>query len=149
MKNIYHLPASEEILTRIDHLKADLRPEWGQMNAAQMLAHCSSFQDLAMGHLSSPRSRLGMIIGRFVKPIFYNEKPLPQNMSTIPEIMVNDEKEFETEKEKLKQKIRTHQKDGPEKYPAAIHPFFGKLTPDQWGKGIYKHLDHHLKQFGV
>lgn len=40
-------------------------------------------------------------------------------------------------------------KNGPETCISHPHPFFGKLTSEQWGKGIYKHLDHHLKQFGV
>ncbi|MFD1127776.1 DUF1569 domain-containing protein [Paenibacillus provencensis] len=28
------------------------------------------------------------------------------------------------------------------------HPFFGKLTSEEWSIGLYKHLDHHLKEFG-
>ncbi|MCY7789221.1 DUF1569 domain-containing protein, partial [Bacillus inaquosorum] len=115
----------------------------------QMLAHCSSFQDIAMGLSFPARGWLGILIGNFVKPIFYNDKPLAQNMSTIPDILIVDEKEFETEKEILKQKIITFQNNGPEKCTTHPHPFFGKLTSEQWGKGIYKHLDHHLKQFGV
>lgn len=70
-------------------------------------------------------------------------------MSTISTILIADKREFEIEREKLKQKISTFQKNGPEKCTTHHHPFFWKLTPEQWGKGIYKHLDHHLKQFGV
>jgi hypothetical protein len=66
-----------------------------------------------------------------VKSIFYNGKPLAQNMSTIPTILIVDEKEFETEKKKLKQKIITFQNNGPEKYKIHPHPFFGKLTTEQ------------------
>ncbi|ALA51615.1 hypothetical protein DB29_00787 [Shouchella clausii] len=117
------------------------------MDVAQMLAHCSSFHDIAMGETFPPRGWLGILIGTFVKPIFYNDKPMAHNMSTIPTIMIVEEKEFETEKGKLKQKIRTFQNNGPEKCTSHPHPFFGKLTPEQWGKGLYKHLDHHLNQF--
>jgi predicted hydrocarbon binding protein len=113
------------------------------------LAHCSSFQDIAMGNSFPARDWLGRLIGRFVKPIFYNDKPLPQNMSTIQSILIADEKEFLTEKKKLKQKIITFQNNDSEKCKIYPHPFFGKLTIEQWGKGIYKHLDHHLKQFEV
>ncbi len=66
-------------------------------------------------------------------------------MSTIPTILIVDEKDFETEKEKLKQKITTFPTNGPEKCTTHPHPFFGKLTPEQWGKGLYKHLDQNLK----
>lgn len=149
MKNIFNQLHSEEILNRIDKLSPNSKPQWGKMDVAQMLAHCSSFQDIAMGRSFPTRGWLGVLIGNFVKPIFYNDKPLAQNMSTIPTILIVDEKEFETEKEKLKQKIITFQSNGSEKCTTHPHPFFGKLTSEQWGKGIYKHLDHHLKQFGV
>ena len=119
------------------------------MDVAQMLAHCSSFQDIAMGKSFPPRSWLGIIVGRFAKQIIYNDKTLPHNMSTIPTILIADDREFDTEKEKLKQKIITFQNNGPEKCTTHPHPFFGNLTSEQWGKGIYKHLDHHFKQFEV
>src|SRR5690606_18669199 len=98
MKNIFNQLHSEEILNRIDKLSPNSKPQWGKMDVAQMLAHCSSFQDIAMGHSFPARGWLGILIGNFVKPIFYNDKPLAQNMSTIPTILIVDEKEFETEK---------------------------------------------------
>lgn len=149
MKDIFNQSHAEEILNRIDNLDQNSKPQWGKMDVAQMLAHCSSFQDIAMGNAIPSRGWLGILIGKFVKPIIYNDKPLPKNMSTIPNILIVDEKEFETEKETLKQKIITFQSNGPQKCTNHPHPFFGKLTSEQWGKGIYKHLDHHLKQFGV
>ncbi|MCY8844333.1 DUF1569 domain-containing protein [Bacillus inaquosorum] len=144
MKNIFNQLHLEEILNRMDKLSPISKPQWGKLDVAQMLAHCSSFQDIAMGLSFPARGWLGILIGNFVKPIFYNDKPLAQNMSTIPDILIVDEKEFETEKEILKQKIITFQNNGPEKCTTHPHPFFGKLTSEQWGKGIYKHLDHHL-----
>ncbi|WP_272032377.1 DUF1569 domain-containing protein [Oceanobacillus kimchii] len=149
MKNIFNQLHAEEIINRIDNLNSSSKPQWGKMDVAKMLAHCSSFQDIAMGNAFPSRGWLGILIGKFAKPIFYNDKPLARNMSTIPTILILDEKEFETEKEKLKQKILTFQHNGPQKCTNHPHPFFGKLTSEQWGKGIYKHLDHHLKQFGV
>lgn len=149
MQNIFNKADTVEILNRIDKLNPNSRPQWGNMDAAQMLAHCSAFQDIAMGNTFPPRGWLGVLIGALVKPIFYNDNPLARNMSTIPTILIEVEKEFETEKEILKQKILTFQSDGPEKCTSHPHPFFGKLTPEQWGKGLYKHLDHHLTQFGV
>ncbi|MEO2204835.1 DUF1569 domain-containing protein [Paenibacillus pabuli] len=148
MNTIFDLSAAKEILGRIDQLNQDVQPGWGRMDAAQMLAHCSSFQDIATGKSRSSRSLLGILIGKFVKPIFYNDKPLPHNMSTIQSIMIVDQRDFEVEKEKLKQNIITLQREGPGN-DAIPHPFFGMLTSEQWGRGIYKHLDHHLKQFGV
>ncbi len=58
-----------------------------------------------MGQSFPPRSWLGIIVGRFAKQIMYNDRALPHNMSTIPTILIADEREFEIEKEKLKQSI--------------------------------------------
>ncbi|KHF31446.1 DUF1569 domain-containing protein [Paenibacillus sp. FSL M7-1455] len=149
MNSIFEQCHTNEMIARIQRLRPDSQPRWGNMNVAQMLAHCSSFQEIAMGNSSSSRSWLGVVIGKFVKPIFYNDKPLPRNMSTIPDIMIVDERDFDAEKETLIQKIITFQNNGPENCTTRPHPFFGKFSPEEWGKGIYKHLDHHLKQFGV
>jgi hypothetical protein len=149
MKNIFDRMHSEEIVNRIDNLQPNSQSKWGKMNVAQMLAHCSAFQNIAMGMDTPKRGLLGIFVGRFAKPMFYNDKPVAKNMSTIPTIIVADDREFETEKEKLKQKVISFQKNGPEKCTTHPHSFFGKLTSEQWGKGIYKHLDHHLRQFGV
>lgn len=149
MNSLFEQVHANEIVERLNQLRPDAQPQWGKMNASQMLAHCSAFQDIAMGNSTSARSWLGLIIGKLAKPVFYNDKPLPHNMSTISEIMIIDEREFELEKKMLLQKIITFQHDGPEKCTKKPHPFFGKLSPEEWGKGIYKHLDHHLRQFGV
>ncbi|MDQ0229104.1 DUF1569 domain-containing protein [Metabacillus malikii] len=149
MKSIFEVLYTNEVLNRIENLNENAQPKWGKMNAAQMLAHCSSFQDIATGESKVQRSWLGIFVGRFAKPIFYNDKPLPHNMSTIPTTLMTSEKDFVFEKEQLIQKIKAFQKTGREYCTNLPHPFFGKLTPEQWGKGIYKHLDHHLGQFGV
>ncbi|MBN9653375.1 DUF1569 domain-containing protein [Halobacillus sp. GSS1] len=149
MNNIFEITYTDELLNRIENLSVDSQPKWGKMDVSQMLAHCSAFQDIAMGYSFPPRGWLGLLVGRFAKPIFYNDKPLDHNMSTIPTILIKSKKDFNIEREKLKQKIIIFQKNGPKACTDHPHPFFGKLTSDQWGKGIYKHLDHHLKQFGV
>ncbi|AKG05283.1 hypothetical protein AAV35_011155 [Salimicrobium jeotgali] len=149
MNSIFEVAHADKILNRIDKLTTNSQPLWGKMNVSQMLAHCSYFQDVAMGYSTPSRSWSGIFFGRFAKPLFYNDKPLSRNMPTIPDILITSQKDFETEKENLKAKLITFQKKGPTPCTERPHPFFGKLTPEQWGKGIYKHLDHHLQQFGV
>lgn len=149
VNNIFSSLHCDEMIRRIDRLSVNSQANWGNMNVSQMLAHCSSFQDIAMGYSLPKRSWLGVFVGRFAKDIFYNDKPLPKNMSTIPTILIEDNRDFESEREKLKHKIIAFQKNGPGKCTDHPHPFFGKLTPEEWGKGVYKHLDHHLRQFGV
>ncbi|MFL0373775.1 DUF1569 domain-containing protein [Paenibacillus amylolyticus] len=149
MKSIFDTINAAEITERMDQLSENSIPKWGTMQVSQMLAHCSAFHDIPLGNAFPPRGLLGRLIGRFAKTMFYNDKPLPHNMSTIPTIIIDDHRQFITEKEKLEQQINIFQQGASEKFSRHPHPFFGKLTAEQWGKGIYKHLDHHLKQFGV
>lgn len=123
MENIYNKLHTAEILSRIENLSPNSKPQWGKMNVAQMLAHCSAFQDIAIGSSFPPRHWLGILIGRFVKSIFYNDKQVPHNMSTIPTILILDDRDFGKEKEILKQKILIFQSNGPEKCSSHPHPF--------------------------
>lgn len=149
MKSLFDQNTATEILSRIDDLGSNSERQWGKMDAAQMLAHCASFQDIALGRSFPKRHPLGLFIGWFIKSLFYNDKPLDRNLPTDKSILIVSDKDFQTEKERLKQQIITFQQNGEEKCTRHPHPFFGKFSPEQWGIGCYKHLDHHLGQFGV
>ena len=70
MKNIFNQMDIGEILNRIDKLSPNSKPQWGKMDVAQMLAHCSFFQDIAMGNSFPPRGWLGVLIGKFANELF-------------------------------------------------------------------------------
>lgn len=88
------------------------------------------------------------VLGKFFKKSLYNDKPWKQNLPTAKSFKVEEDKDFATEKEVLISLIRDfyQEKDKKEWDP---HPAFGSFTPEQWGQMQYKHLDHHLRQFGV
>jgi transposase InsO family protein len=121
---------------------------WGKMDAAQMMAHCSAGLDMASGRLNLPRAFIGRVLGPFFKSVFTNDKPFGRNAPTDPKLVVSDSRDFERERELLKQKVRIFHEGGEAKCTRHPHPFFGDLTPTAWGRGMYKHLDHHLRQFG-
>ncbi len=151
MDNIFDSSPASRIIDRIDQLQPDSQPAWGKMNVSQMLMHCSSFQEIATGEQTASRSWLGLLVGKLAKPILFNDKPIPQNMSTIPNLIITDTPDFNQARETLKHKIVSLQDMdiGTGKTVLQPHPFFGKLSDEEWGKGMYKHLDHHLNQFGV
>jgi Protein of unknown function (DUF1569) len=122
---------------------------WGKMDAAQMMAHCSASLDMASGRLNTPRVFMGRLIGPFVKAIYTNEKPFSRSSPTDPKLVVSDEREFLHEQEQLRLKLRQFHEGGEPQCTRHPHPFFGVLTPQDWSRGMYKHIDHHLRQFGV
>lgn len=149
MKNLFQPEAVDEVISRIDKLSPTAERHWGKMDAAQMLAHCSAALDLASGRLIRPRIFIGRLIGRFVRPIYSNEKPFSKNNPTDPKLVVSDPRDFRREQEQLKARIRQFHQGGETQCSVHPHPFFGALTPHEWSTGMYKHLDHHLRQFGA
>ena len=149
MKNLFQADTLEEIVSRIDLLQPTSTRQWGKMDVAQMMAHCSAGLDMASGRLNLPRILIGRLIGGFVKPIFTNEKPFSRNSPTDKKLVFADERDFSREKEQLKIKVRQFHDGGEAGCTRHPHPFFGSFEPQEWSRGMYKHLDHHLRQFGA
>jgi len=149
MKNLFERETIDEVISRIDTLQPAAERQWGKMDVAQMMAHCSAALDMASGKLILPRIFIGRLIGPLVKPMYWNEKPFSRNSPTDKKLVMSDKKDFLREKEQLKRCVRLFYEGGEAKCTRNPHPFFGALTPPQWSRGMYKHLDHHLRQFGA
>jgi hypothetical protein len=150
MKNLFEAARVEEVKERIARLRPDSQRQWGKMNAAQAVAHCSAGLELAVGDRIPPRLLLGRIIGRIVKPMALgNDEPMRRNSPTVKDLVVQDERDLETERERLRGLIDRFAAAGPEGCTTHPHSFFGRLTSEEWATLMYKHLDHHLRQFGV
>ena len=149
MKNLVQSEAVDEIISRIDKLQPISQRQWGKMDVAQMMAHCSASVDMATGRLKIPRAFIGRLVGPLFKSIYTNEKPFSQNAPTAQELKFADPHDFAREQEMLKQKVHEFHRGGEAQCTKHPHPFFGALTPQEWARGTYKHLDHHLRQFGA
>jgi hypothetical protein len=149
MKNLFEREAVDEVISRIDTLQPTTQRLWGKMDVAQMMAHCSGALDMASGRLNPPRILIGRILGPLVRPIYTNEKPFSRSSPTDPKLVVSDQRDFRREQELVKGKVRQFHEGGEGQCTRHPHPFFGALTPQAWSRGMYKHLDHHLRQFGA
>jgi Protein of unknown function (DUF1569) len=147
VKNLFDPAVKQDIIARINTLTPESKPLWGKMNVAQMLAHLQVPISVADGTQKLKRTFFGRIVGPMVKSILYNDKPFKRSLPTDPSfVMVGNEKNFESEKEKLLLIVNNFSEAS---IVNETHTFFGKLTKEQWSKGTWKHLDHHLQQFGV
>jgi hypothetical protein len=121
------------------------------MTPAQTLAHCSAGIEMAVGEVpSSPRLLIGRLLGRVVKKsLLVKGEPMRRNSLSDKLLVVKDERDFETERQRLRETIDRFAVDGPVICTKQPHFFFGRLTPMEWAALVYQHLDHHLRQFGV
>lgn len=149
MKNLFEPSAVTEIKKRIERLGPDSERQWGAMTAAQMLGHCSAWMEMATGLKNPPRSFAGRIFGKMAKKSVLGEGPIRRNMPTDKCLLVQDERDFVVEQRRLLDYVDRFSAGGPEQCTSHPHSFFGYMTPLEWATMGYKHLDHHLKQFGV
>lgn len=149
MNNLFVRDDVSRIYNRMDDLTVSSDHVWGIMDVDQMLAHCSAALEVANGKAFPPRRLVGYLFGWLSKSIFTNNKPLPKNMSTDKSWKIVDHRNFIKEKERLESEIDAFYTGGEEHVTKHPHPFYGVLTPMEWSVGMWKHLDHHLRQFDV
>ena len=147
MKTFFDKTTQDDLESRLQKLDAQAKGQWGKMNPAQMLAHCGASMEMPLGDLVAKRSPLS-VIGWMFRGVIRNDKPFSKNAPTSPEYLVRDEREFDAEKRRFLAAFRKLSA-GPASLKCDRHPFFGKLSSEDWGHLIYKHLDHHFRQFGV
>ena len=145
-KDMFDPAVKQDIINRINQLTPETQRKWGKMNVSQMLAHVQLPISCAYGTHKVKGSFLLKLLGPFFKGILYNNKPYKQGLPTDPTYIVVDAKNFETEKKML---LNLVNKFSPDAVVLLHHPVWGKMTKDQWSKATWKHLDHHLQQFGV
>jgi len=148
MQNIFEASTARELTDRINRLSPDSQRQWGKMNVAQMMAHTCLPMEVALGEKEGKRTLMGRLIGPLVKKIVTDEKPFKQSLPTNPDFIIVDEKDFNTEKQRLIAVLGRFSKAGEKTMESRRHPFFGKLTGKEWSNAMVKHLDHHLRQFG-
>lgn len=151
MKNMFEAVTVDDVKTRLGKLGPQSERLWGKMTAAQMLAHCAVSLQWALGEVVPEKGPLpARILGWFVKPIvFRNEDPLRKNSPTAKSLVVSDERDLEQERKRLLGLIDKFAAGGAARCTKNPHSFFGQMAPEEWAILMYKHLDHHLRQFGV
>lgn len=149
MKSLFESATIAEVMERLSALRPETERMWGTMNAAQALAHCSAVMELAVGDAFPPRLLPGRVLGPFLMGIYTSERPLRRGLPTDKSFLVCEQRDFVVERERLSSLVHRFFEGGPEGCTKHPHPFFGRLTPAAWSTGLYKHLDHHLRQFGA
>ena len=150
MKNLFEAATVDEVKQRMAQLKPDSERLWGKMTAAQALAHCTAGMELALGDRRPPRMFIGRILGTMIKSkAFREDEPMRRNSPTVPGLAVMDNRDLDLERARLNEIVDRFIAAGPAGCTNHPHSFFGKLTPEEWSMWMYKHLDHHFRQFGV
>lgn len=149
MKSVFDANVVQELKNRINRLSTDSQPQWGKMSVDQMLAHLNVMYEMAFENkYPKPGGIKRWLLKAFVKNSVVNEKPYPKNSRTASQFLITDQRQFATEKARLLAYLdKTHQL-GKNHFEGKESHSFGALTATEWNNMLFKHLDHHLNQFG-
>jgi len=149
--NVLDPQVSDKLVERINQLNSETQPTWGKMSVDQMLAHCCVAYEMMFEpeRFKKANGFMKFILKRLVKSTVCGPGTYKKNSRTAPEFKVDSKKDFEKERERLVGYIRKVQDAGPSFFEGKESLSFGVLSQDEWNSLQYKHLDHHLQQFGV
>ena len=147
MKNILSEKDYAEIKNRIQALSAASTRRWGKMDLPQMLAHCTMQLKLAIGEVSANTQGPSFMRSGLGKWMLLSVVPWPKGAQTPTEMNAGIARFSVTDIETGKSDLLNYLEKAKQQEQLKPHPFFGKLNRDEWARLIYKHLDHHLKQF--
>jgi uncharacterized protein DUF1569 len=150
MKTLFDKATRDELIARINLLNENSKAQWGKMNIYQMLRHCTLYDEWTLGKRNPEYKQvfIGRLFGKAaLKSFIGGEKPIKRNMGTLSHLIVTEPGgDVTAEKSKWIALIKDYENFS---NPGFIHTFFGKLSKEQIGRLGYKHVDHHLRQFGV
>jgi len=137
-----------ELLNRMNSLTALSTRRWGQMSVTGMLQHLSLSARMALGELpvASVNKRPFQMFP--LKHLLLYVIPFPKGAPTAGELRPAGAASFDEERAvivNLLEQIGCGPQDG----SGPAHPLFGPMSRREWGVVTYKHVDHHLKQFGA
>ena len=147
MKTIFNPRDHLRLHDRIQRLQMTSRAQWGRMTSLQMVAHLSDSLKMASGELEVAPKKVPFRFSPLKELVLY-VLPVPKGVDASPELTARKPDDWSAEVAALREELNGLVERGAEAL-APIHPAFGRMSAKQWGVLIYRHMDHHLRQFGV
>lgn len=147
-RTIFDAPALDGLLQRLDKLTPDARAQWGRMTAPRMLCHLSDSIRVGLGEMPA-EFKPGPLANPIARWLLAYVIPFPKGRAeTAPEMLTTQPSEWKSDLAAVREQLRAAAQRGPDgKW--ARHPAFGDVSGKLYGVFIHKHVDHHLRQFGV
>lgn len=135
-----------ELQERLDRLTPDAPPTWGSMSAPQMVAHLADSLRMALGEMPVAFKTSPIRFTPLKQLVIYC-LPFPKGVPTAPELIGRAPSAWQSEMDDVKMMLEKFGKrDRAGKWPD--HPIFGRMRGTSWGVLVYRHMNHHLRQFG-
>jgi hypothetical protein len=147
MGSIYNKADNEAIIARIHSLSPESKALWGKMSVDQMCKHSNAVILISFGKQGLKTNFLLRILGKLLKNKAFNND-FGKNSPTGKELKFEGSYDFESSRNEFAENFSQFTK-GTQVIKVMDHPFWGKMTHEDWDKLMWRHTDHHLRQFGV
>jgi hypothetical protein len=131
---------------RLGRVKAEMRAQWGTLDAARMLRHVADALDAGLGRVAVARRGPAAFRHFPLKHLAVYVVPMPKGAKAPPELLAAEPGEFEGNRRRTLDGMETAARLGAGAGPE--HFLLGRLSAEQWNRLHWKHIDHHLRQFG-
>jgi hypothetical protein len=148
MATIFVERQREALLRRMADLTAESWPRWGSLDAARMLSHLDLCTRMALGDLVVPPAGTRLFTMFPLKQFVLRVLPFPRGAQTAVELVGQVPESLDGVRKDVIARMRLLAR-GPAHGDGPVHPLFGPLSREEWGRLVHKHANHHLRQFGV
>jgi len=150
MPTIRNQTERAELIERLNKLTGEEKAVWGKMNVNQMVSHLVQAGEMPFNDHMPDRS--SFFSRTIIKPLILYVMPMPKEVKTPPDLNQQESGrkplEFDVDRGVVIDLINKLG-DLPVDHDCKYHPFFGKMNAKEWAVIAHKHIDHHLKQFGL
>lgn len=147
MKSLWQDEVRREIVARAGRITDDTKPLWGRMTADRMLSHITEAVRMATGELAVKPKKTPL---RFfpLKQLAIYVLPMPKGLPTAPELLAGPQGSVADGQRDLQRALDSFANRRSDAVMPP-HPVFWRMSRFTWGVQAYRHIDHHLRQFGV
>lgn len=147
MPTVWEPAVRDGLLRRARTLTPQHTAKWGKFSVAGMLAHLNQATRMATGDLPVTSKAPSMLKWPPLRYLIIHHLPMPKSAPTAPELIARSPSADLTRELALFE--QTFARLDGQSHGLVPHPAFGTLSHADWGVLIHKHVDHHLRQFGV
>ena len=148
MKTMWDPPRQQEIRERVARLSPQSRGAWGKLSAPAMVCHLADSLKMALGDIPVAPKHVPIRYPPLKQLIIY-VAPFPKSAPTAPELLARPPATWQADVAELQALVDRFVARGRESSSWPEHPAFGRLSRRAWGVLTYRHMDHHLRQFGA
>jgi len=148
MRSLFEAGARDAITDRLRTLTPESPRQWGRLRGDEMLCHLADQLRMALGGIPTA-APAGPLRYRPIRYLMIHVLPWPKGRAKGPaEAFTTAPADWENDREQVIELVREFGGRSPSgDWPS--NPIFGSLSGHDWGVLSYRHLDHHLRQFGA